>query len=284
MLLDKVEKPLSPTVFVKLMFLLRHETILEKDATFYDFVPYRFGPFSFGLYRELANLRQYGYVIPEENRIALSESAMVLTEECIREIPQTIREAISCILQQYAGLKQNDLIRSVYTRYPWFAVSSELPERHMASIKGKPKAKLAVYTTGYEGKSIDAFFDHLMRQGIKTVIDVRANPISRKYGFSRHGLNDICVKLEIDYHHVPSLGIPSSARANLSTFTSYQRLLNKYDQIELPKHVEEVAMVGSIMHKKPSVLVCVEKDFHYCHRSRLAEAVARVTGLKVVHL
>ena len=49
-LLTQVGRPLSPTVFVKLVFLLRQETDLERDRSFYSFVPYNFGPFSFTLY------------------------------------------------------------------------------------------------------------------------------------------------------------------------------------------------------------------------------------------
>ena len=70
-LLTQVGRPLSPTVFVKLVFLLRQETDLERDRSFYSFVPYNFGPFSFTLYWDLGRLRQNGYVTTEEERIAL---------------------------------------------------------------------------------------------------------------------------------------------------------------------------------------------------------------------
>ena len=43
-LLTQVAKPLSRTVLVKLVFLLRHETTLKDVPSFYDFVPYKFGP------------------------------------------------------------------------------------------------------------------------------------------------------------------------------------------------------------------------------------------------
>lgn len=72
-LLSRANRPLSPTVFVKLVFLLRQETVLKDESTFYDFIPYKYGPFSFALYRELANLRQDGYVIPDVEHIALCE-------------------------------------------------------------------------------------------------------------------------------------------------------------------------------------------------------------------
>ena len=52
----------------------------------------------------------------------------------------------------------------------------------------------------------------------------------------------------------------------------------------LPERFTEVQDLGRLMRLRPSVLVCVEKDVRCCHRSRLAEAVARETGLEVVHL
>ena len=35
------------------MFLLRMETELKQLSSFYDFVPYKYGPYSFALYRDL---------------------------------------------------------------------------------------------------------------------------------------------------------------------------------------------------------------------------------------
>ena len=37
-----------------------------------------------------------------------------------------------------------------------------------------------LFTFGYEGLSLDVFITRLKSAGVKTVIDVRANPLSRK--------------------------------------------------------------------------------------------------------
>ena len=71
---------------------------------------------------------------------------------------------------------------------PWYSVNSELP--HFRSDEAEQRtapALAAVYTAGYEGNSIDRFLDRLMKRGIYSIIDVRSNPISRKYGFSQPG-------------------------------------------------------------------------------------------------
>ena len=66
-LLTRIERPVTRTVLGKLVFLLRHETVLWHSPSFYDFVPYKYGPFSFTLYRELELLRQTGYVAVDDN-------------------------------------------------------------------------------------------------------------------------------------------------------------------------------------------------------------------------
>lgn len=283
-LLTQVGRPLSSTVFVKLVFLLRQETALAGDRSFYNFVPYNFGPFSFTLYWDLRNLRQNGYVTAEERHVALCERTLELAEKEVEELPPSIRAAVADVLTRYGRMNQKALIRKVYSRYPWFALNSTLPERDSVSIQWPKKARPAVYTTGYEGRSVDTFFNDLLKQGIDVVVDVRANPVSRKYGFSKLRLAEFCKKLGLQYHHMPTLGISGTARAGLRSFISYQSLLKRYEETMLPERAAEVQDVGSLMRRQPSVLLCVEKDVRCCHRSRLAEAVARATGLEVVHL
>ena len=275
---------MSPTVFVKLVFLLRHETVLRRDRSFYDFVPYNFGPFSFTLYRDLGSLRQNGYVTPEEEHIALWGRTRDLSEKRAADLPASVRNAVADIVRRYGRLGQRDLVLDVYARYPWYATRSELTDLRPEPPLRAMKASTAVYTVGYEGQSVDAFFNALLKNGIRVVIDVRSNPVSRKYGFAGARLSEFCKKLGLEYRHVPSLGIPSSERAGLSSFSSYQRLLDRYEDTILPGHLAEVRQVGCLMRQAPAVLLCVERDVRRCHRSRLANAVAKVTGLEVVHL
>lgn len=283
-LLVQADRPLSPTVFVKLVFLLRQETELGKDRSFYDFLPYNFGPFSFTLYWDLGSLRKTGYVAPEEKRISLCSRTRDLVEKETEGLPASIRSAVADILGRYGTMNERALVQDVYARYPWYATRSELTDlRPKPALKVK-EASPAVYTVGYEGRSVDAFFNHLLQEGIRVVVDVRANPVSRKYGFSGLRLGEFCKKLRLEYRHMPSLGIPSTERAGLNGFASYQRLLNRYEQVMLPDRSTEVKDLGRLMRQRPSVLVCVEKDVRCCHRSRLAEAVAQATGLDVVHL
>jgi len=283
-LLSQAGRPFSPTVFVKLIFLLRHETMLNKDTTFYDFVPYKYGPFSFALYRELATLRRNGYVTPDEEGVALSEQNITISQEKAAELPAAVRGAVGEILSRYGRKSQAALLDDVYCRYPWYATRSERADlRPKSSTCSEPPAR-AVYTAGYEGKSIDLFFCCLLKQGIQLIIDVRATPLSRRYGFSKRGLSDIGKRLGIDYRHTPALGIPGKYRSGLTDYDSYQRLLDRYERKMLPKLENEICAVSDLMQQTPAVLLCLEKDARCCHRSRLAVAISRKSGMEVVHL
>ena len=282
-LLTKVPEPLTRTFFVKLVFLLRQETTLKNLPTFYDFVPYKYGPFSFALYRDTGLLRAHGYVTDGEV-IALRKHSLSQTQRETEKLPGWMDSAVSDIVARYGAQSQGALVEEIYQRYPWFALNSELPARDLVSVQRPEKAKPAVYTAGYEGKSVDAFFNDLLLHGIDALIDVRANPSSRKYGFSKRGLDQLCTRLELKYHHMPSLGIPSSARVGLGSYASYQRLLSTYEESLLPQHSPDVEELGRLMRQTPSVLVCLEKDVRCCHRSKLARAVRNTTGLEIVHL
>ena len=271
-------------VFVKLVFLMRQETHLKNEPAFYDFVPYKYGPFSFVLYRELHNLRQDGFVTPDETRFALFDRNIAVAKQKINELPKAYREAVDDIVRRHGRKSQSELVKDVYTRYPWFATNSELTKLPPNSSNLVKNTCPAVYTAGYQGKSVDAFFDNLLKNGIQLVIDVRANPVSRNYGFSKKKFKETAERLGLDYRHLPELGIPSRYRANLSDFDSYQRLMMKYEFELIPNLGSKIDEVGEIMKKIPAVLMCVEKDVETCHRSRLAVATARKTGLQVKHI
>lgn len=283
-LLSQANKPLSPRGFVKLVFLLRHETELSSERTFYDFVPYKYGPFSFALYRELANLRRDGYVTSDEECVALCEHNAHLAEEKVEELPPAVHTAVEKVVSQYVRKSQSALIKDVYARCPWYATRSEMADLRPKSAVRAKKARSAVYTAGYQGMSVDSFFNHLLKQGIRLIIDVRANPVSRRYGFSKRQFSKIAKKLGVGYRHIPNVGVPSKYRGDLTDYDSYQRLLNKYEREILPKLEDEIHEVGYLMQQTAAVLVCVEKDVRCCHRSRLAEAVSLRTALEVAHL
>ena len=126
--------------------------------------------------------------------------------------------------------------------------------------------------------------DHLLRPGIERLIDVRKNAMSRKYGFAGKTIARLCDDVDIEYIHVPTLGIPSSMRTDLSSQEAYDRLFDKYEAKILPGATESIASVAELCSEKASALMCFEASSCQCHRGRLAPRVAAESGLEVKHL
>lgn len=142
-------------------------------------------------------------------------------------------------------------------------------------------AKTTVHTIGYQGVTIDRFIAKLRAEGVNTIIDVRANPVSRKPGFSKGTLAGRLASEGIAYFHFPTLGIPSRYRKEISDF---DELFFLYEEEILPNRSEEVARVAALCRESTAALLCFEATPAECHRSRLAKHLSRLYETKVHHI
>jgi len=69
-----------------------------------------------------------------------------------------------------------------------------------------------LFTTGYQGHTIETFLDLLLAHGIAHVIDVRQLPFSRKPDFSKKRLTAHLAAVGIAYTHLVELGTPKPLR------------------------------------------------------------------------
>ena len=97
-----------------------------------------------------------------------------------------------------------------------------------------------LFTIGYEGLSIDAYLNRLITNQVAMLVDVRKNPISMKYGFSKMQLVNATAKAGISYIHIPDLGIPSRLRQNLKSVSAYQELFEYYFTPEFYQHTKRL--------------------------------------------
>lgn len=261
---------------VKLAFLVSREFGAPRTGI-YDFVPYKRGPFSFTLYHELSALERDGWLAGTDHEI---KTAQLTTLETAF-LDQAFLDLIDRVSDRYRSVPTTALVDSVYGRYPWFTMNSEATHKRAAK---RPRVPPAVYTVGYEGLMVDALLDLLLRSGIVRLIDVRCNPIARRYGFHKSTLLRLCQNLDIEYVHFPSLGIPSAWRSSLGDQASYEQLFERYKRDILPKQRSAIDHVAKLVAEKPSALMCMEAEHHCCHRSRLGAAVALQTSLPVKEL
>ncbi|MEZ6142005.1 MAG: DUF488 family protein [Zavarzinella sp.] len=275
-MLKLADRSVSRTELTKWCFLLRKEGVTSGGPAFYDFVPYQYGPFSFALYQEVDKLVAQNYMQEDgDNKWSLNPNlaASVGTPE------KAIEGDVKRIFSRFGKLDSASLIDYVYERYPAFTVNSKLRK-----LANRPETQPAVYTAGYEGLSIDGFLNLLVVSGIRRLIDVRNNPIARRYGFHKSTLRRLTERLDIQYVHLPELGIRSEDRRCLVDQVAYESLFDNYEKTVLQNELKSIQEVGRLMTELPSVLVCMESEPKCCHRSRLAVSVSRETNLPITHL
>jgi uncharacterized protein (DUF488 family) len=140
-----------------------------------------------------------------------------------------------------------------------------------------------IFTFGYEGLTLDAFIARLKSARVKTVIDVRANPLSRKRGFSKGALSAALDAVGITYTHMPAMGCPKPVRERYkrdSNWAAYTRGFLRY----LNEQRDALLRVVQIAKTSPSCLICFEADFERCHRTFVARGAAQLGGFQVAHI
>ncbi len=277
-LINCVGGGISHLQLVKLCFLMATETESKGGNSYYEFFPYHYGPYSFSLRHEIDKLVREGYISnAEEDKWSLTSFG----NRRFGSIPWQTQREIRSLLKKYEKLTEFELLDLVYDRYEWFTVNSAYPERRRMQ---RPCANPAIYTTGYEGRSIDGFLNDLLKVGISRIIDVRNNPISRRYGFHKKTLKGLCENIGIEYFHIPELGIPPHLRRELTTKEDYQKLFNQYDSEVLSKQKKIIRQAISLIKEKATTLMCMESDPNQCHRHRLAIAISKSIDLPIIHL
>ena len=198
-LLEKCGGMLANTDFEKLLFLYCQKT----NSAHYDFFPYKYGGFSFVSYYDKRKLT-YAGILVDVDRFELATS-----ESFFPQLKSLDRTSVRNFVAQTKHLRGKKLVRTVYTEYPAYALRSEvasqiLPVDEYAQVRKHwvIDTKPALLTIGYEGLSIDAYLNKLIINNVLVLVDVRANPVSRKYGFSKRILQNHIEKTNIHYIHL----------------------------------------------------------------------------------
>lgn len=261
---------------VKLAFVLSRSAAAPRSGV-YEFVPYKHGPFSFTLFYDIRSLAENGWLLEAESNVKIKQAPQLE----VAFLEPSFQDLIDEVSMRYKGIDTRSLVDSVYRDYPWFTVNAEAVQKRAVQ---RPVGKPGVYTVGYEGISVDGLLDLLLREGIQRLIDVRRNPIARRYGFHKSTLKRLCEDLALEYVHVPSLGVPSAWRADLEDQSSYERLFERYEREILPREGAAIDRVAQLVAGTASALMCMEADHHRCHRSRLGIVVSRLTSLPLKEL
>lgn len=276
-LVDATGSEVGNLDFQKLLFLY---CVDVEDEPSYEFVPYKYGGFSFTSYADKRRLSERGFLSEEERVWRLTPSG----REAIT-IAKPVQEQIASFARRYANLRGDALVKEAYRQHPYYAIRSEIAGRilaHDASAltaidKAKPTPLCpGIGTIGYEGLSLEGYMNRLIRAGVTLLCDVRRNPLSRRYGFSKSTLASACDGLGITYVHLPELGIASEERRNLTTLADYAALFFEYLSTTLPEQGAALTSIYQYVQAGHFVaLTCYEADPQRCHRQCVADELAR---------
>lgn len=285
-LLEALDKDVSAKSMQKLLFLFTRKQVSDKA---FDFVPYKYGCFSFQANQDIMTLSKQGYINIEkiEKKDSLYHSNY--KTHIIQTLDMYDIQAIREVCEQYGNMSQNDLITYTYRTSPFTAINSTIADRLLTprelekvkECKERYKSSVPILMTiGYEGFSLEKYLKQLICNDIRVLCDVRKNAFSMKYGFSKGILQKACEGVGIKYIHVPALGIESRNRKSLNTQADYDCLFEEYEQTSLRHNWEALLYVRSIIDEEKRVcLTCFEKDPKQCHRTRVAKALMNLPNV-----
>ncbi|MBS1602579.1 MAG: DUF488 family protein [Bacteroidetes bacterium] len=259
----------------KLLFL----ACAGQSSPEYEFVPYHYGCYSFSASADLKTMVEKEFLSEDDNSYFKKDGKDYLTM-----LEDADRMLINQIFVRYNRLNADDLMRYTYINYPYYAIKSVTAQRLLTNEQLNavyahfPFGHLyALYTIGYEGISLEAYLNMLLNHDIKLLIDVRNNPISQKFGFSKTSLKKYCEALEIEYLHFPDVGIQSAFRKELNTQADYDELFDQYKAETLSNTIPTQQKIRDLVAQKRRVAItCFEADICKCHRKHLAEAVVKL--------
>lgn len=276
---------LSSIALQKYLFLFTQLCQKEKS---YEFVPYKYGCFSFQSYADRRKLVEQG-ILSSGDTWSIADK-----HDYVSMLTASDQGKIRKFAERYRGIKGNALVQEVYRKYPYFATRSEIasdlmtPDELQEIARQKPKGKnKALYTIGYEGGSFENYLNRLLENDVRLLVDVRKNPLSRKYGFSKRTMKETLEKLDIEYRHMPELGIVSDKRKDLKTTQDYKVLFDEYEKTVLRDNADAIdVLIDLVEDKKRIALTCFEAEPCMCHRGRVANAVQEHPRweMKVLHI
>ena len=142
-----------------------------------------------------------------------------------------------------------------------------------------------LHTIGHSTRTLDEFVAILHAHHIKTLVDVRTVPRSRRVPqFNIENLSQSLPRHHIQYLHLPALGGLRKARADSPNTgwrnDSFRGYADYMQTLQFESGLKELINVAQ---KHPTAIMCAEAVPWRCHRSLIADAML-VRGWEVLDL
>lgn len=258
----------------KLLFLFSQ----KKKNPEYEFIPYKFGCYSFSAKADLNTMIKNSNLIENENYFIKN-----IPDDFVKTLKIEDKKILNEVVQLYGGMSSSNLIKHTYINYPYYAINSTivnnvLDQTQLKKVSDFKKEgnETILFTIGYEGISLEKYLNKLVTNDVKLLVDVRKNPLSMKFGFSKSLLKKYCESLNIEYIHIPEVGINSDQRQELNTQADYDALFETYKKTTLKEtSIYQENIIELLLKYHRIALTCFEADVCQCHRKHLAETIEK---------
>jgi uncharacterized protein (DUF488 family) len=252
----------------------------KSGNNFYDFFPHKYGCFSFSITQDKKIMTNQGLLLDVDKFKQEKNNGFLFV------LKKPHREELILFARKMRDMPTDSLIKQTYLEYPEYTKRSTIIDKYFSPEEKRLLAQSTMfdfspekvlYTLGYEGRSIDAYLNKLIQNDIQVLVDVRKNPKSMKFDFNKSRLKSSLNAVDIEYVHIPELGIDADLRQNLDHEESYIELFKKYEQELLPKASDKLEAIKSILDKNKRIaLTCFEKSHLHCHRHKVADKMLKL--------
>ena len=128
---------------------------------------------------------------------------------------------------------------------------------------------MTLYTIGHSTRTLDELVSTLQAHGIKTLVDIRAFPMSRRLPhFNRESLETELPKRGIRYVWMKSLGGYRRKIAQDSPHIALRNasFRNYADYTLTPEFEQAIAELLRLAEHAPTAYMCAERVYFRCHR------------------
>jgi uncharacterized protein (DUF488 family) len=145
---------------------------------------------------------------------------------------------------------------------------------------------VVVWSIGHSNRSWEAFEDIVRAHGIRTIVDVRAFPASRRWPhFNREAMAQALGTVGVAYHWLPALGGRRRPRRSDSPHTAWtvDAFRSYADHMESDEFRGGLDALLAIARERPTAFLCAEALYWQCHRRLIADRLKSL-GWTVLHI
>lgn len=148
-------------------------------------------------------------------------------------------------------------------------------------MENKPK----LWTIGHSTHAIEDFIAALNSFDIKTVVDVRSYPGSRRYPqFNKENLRAALAGAAVEYRHLSELGGRRRAKRDSLNMAWRNEMFRGYaDYMETNDFIEGIARLLEVAGAGRTAIMCAEAVWWRCHRSLISDYL-KAKGIEVTHI